>query len=121
MLGYCLTRFPVVIAEVLDKEPTLAAIWLSHVLLASLGYYLCRKGGRWFFVYIPLACYAIWFGATDLWDKSVGPAIIQELKPFFVQWNIAMVLVIAAPLVGLWNGRRRRQKSFDSVSSRAEK
>jgi hypothetical protein len=30
--------FPVIIAEVLDKEPSLISIWLSHVFVAGLGY-----------------------------------------------------------------------------------
>jgi hypothetical protein len=97
-------RLSVLIAEVLDKEAGLATIWLSHVLLAGLGYYLCRRDWRWLFAVVPLSTYAVWFGAVDLWDTSVGPAIFQESRSFFVQWHIAMALVVAAPLVGLWSG-----------------
>jgi len=93
---------------VLDKEPSVAAIWIAHTLLAVVAYILCRKDGRWLFAFIPMSCYAVWFGATDLWDKSVGPAILQESRPFFFQWHVAMALVIAAPLVGFWNGLRHR-------------
>jgi hypothetical protein len=55
-----------------------------------------------------LSAYAVWFGAIDLWDKWVGPAILQESRSFFVRWHIAMALVVAAPLVGFWSGLRRR-------------
>jgi hypothetical protein len=102
--------FPVIIAEVVDKEPSLIAIWLSHVLLAGLGYYLCRRNWRWLFAVAPLSSYAVWFGAIDLWDKSVGPAILVESSSFFVQWHVAMALVVAAPLVGFWSGRCRRTR-----------
>jgi hypothetical protein len=113
-------RFSVIIAEVLDKEPGLAAIWLSHVILAGLGYLLCRRDWRWLFAVVPMSTYAVWFGAVDLWDTSVGPAILQESRPFFVQWHIAMALVVAAPLVGFWSGLRRRMRCGPSrvVSSR---
>ena len=102
-------RFPVIIAEVLDKEPNLATIWLSHLSLAGLGYYLCRRDWRWLFAVVPLSTYAVWFGATDLWDKFVGPAILQESRSFFVQWHLAMALVVVAPVAGLWSGLRHRK------------
>ena len=98
---------PVFIAEVLDKEPSLTAIWLSHLSLACLGYYLCRKDWRWLFAVVPLSSYAVWFGAIDLWDRSVGPAILEVSSSFFVEWHIAMALVVAAPLVGFCSGLRR--------------
>jgi hypothetical protein len=68
-----LMPFPLTVAEVLDKEPNLFFIWLSHVLTAGLGYTLCRRNWRWVFAFLPLSIYPVWFGAVDLWDKSVGP------------------------------------------------
>jgi hypothetical protein len=105
-------RLPVVIAEVLDKEPSLAGIWLSHLLLAGLGYYLCGRDWRWLFAFVPLSAYAVWFGSIDLWDKSVGPAILEESSSFFVQWHVAMALAVAAPLVGFWRGLGRRNATL---------
>ena len=107
--GHRLVRFPVVISEVLDKEPSLTTIWLSYALLAGLAYWLCRRSGQWLFAFVPLSTYAVWFGATDLWDKFVGPAILQESRSFFVQWHLAMALVVVAPVAGLWSGFRHRK------------
>jgi hypothetical protein len=100
--------FPLIIAEVLDKEPSLISIWLSHVLVAGLAYVLCRRNWRWLFAFLPLSAFGVWFGAVDLWDNSVGPAILTESRSFFVQWHIAMVLIAAAPMVGFVHGSRSR-------------
>jgi hypothetical protein len=96
------------IAEVLDKEPSLISIWLSHVFVAGLAYVLCRRNWRWLYAFLPLSAIGVWFGVAELWDSSVGPAILQESRSLFVQWHIAMVLVAAAPLVGLWHGSHSR-------------
>ena len=102
-------RFPVIVTEVLDKEPSLTAIWLSYILLAVLGYWLCRQDARWLFAFVPLSIFAVWFGAVDLWDKSVGPAILHESRSFFIQWHVAMTLAVAALLIGFWSALSRRR------------
>ena len=73
--------FPLSSPKYWTKEPILTAIWLSHVLVAGLGYDLCRRHWRWLLAMVPLSTYAVWFGAIDLWDKSVGPAILEERVP----------------------------------------
>ena len=100
--------FPVVLVEVLDKEPSLAKIWLSHALAAGLAYSLCRKDWRWLFAFFPLSVCVVWFGIGELWDRWVGAAILHESKSLVVQWHIAMALVVAAPAIGLWHGLSRR-------------
>jgi hypothetical protein len=95
--------FALIIAEVLDKKPSLISIWLSHVFVAGLGYVLCRRNWRWLFAFLPLSMLGVWFGAADLWDQWVGPATLRESRSFFVQWHIAMAQIIAAPIVGFWH------------------
>ena len=102
--------FPPIVAEVLDKEPSLTSIWLSHVCVAGLAYCLCRKDWRWLFAFAPLCIFAVWFGTEDLWDKWVGPAILRESRSFFLQWHVAMALVVAAPTIGFWHGFRCRKR-----------
>jgi hypothetical protein len=104
-----------IVADVLDKEPSLTSIWLSHLFVAGLGYILCRKNWRWLFAFLPLSIFAVWFGVEELSDKWVGPAILQESRSFFVQWHVAMALVVGAPVVGRWRGPHSRRPPLDTA------
>ena len=101
---------PVVVAEVLDKEPSAGLIWLTHAPVAVLGYWLCRRRWWWLTVFLPLSLYTVWFGAVDLWDKFVGPAIFQESSSLYIQWHCAMALVLVTPLLGFFSALRDRRR-----------
>lgn len=81
------------LAEVADKEPTLLTFWGVAVVLsaASLLFGLWRRR----IVVIPAAVSIIWAYAvwSELQDRLVGPAILQELGDGYVIQGYATTLL----------------------------
>ena len=88
--------------EVMDKEPTLVAIWISSIVLGIGGLILCKY--KWWMATIVIAIAVVL--ALDLLlelhDPFVGPAIIREAGSTYVlQSYIASTISIFLPLLGL--------------------
>jgi len=95
------------VLEVMDKEPTLGAIWGAASLLGLVGFAAARLR-RW--LVIPaLALIAImaWSQLGELADPTVGPAIIQEAgRGYLVQSCAAVALAVILSVLGLVPKRR---------------
>ena len=90
-----------VIAEVMDKEPTIAEIW-TFCLWASavtfiLSIVLSLAGRRTFFVIFPICLFIAYGTVSETWDAYVGPAILIEAGPDYVfQCHLAASCIIMA-------------------------
>jgi hypothetical protein len=109
-------------AEVMDKEPSVGAIWQSVVVAIAIA---CLAGAlqRWlllasFLVFLPSAAVFAW---TECHNEHVGPAILSEAGPGYPLAANAAVAGVLAAHVGLWFlaswWRRRRQPPLDPASS----
>jgi hypothetical protein len=105
-------RIPIILAEVLDKEPNLSFIWLVYGALALGGFWLCRIRWWWFAVIMPISGLAAWGGMSELWDRSVGPEIFRESPSLFLQWQFALLLSLVGPSSGFILGLGRRGSSY---------
>ena len=95
-------------AEVVDKEPTLFAIWVS-ALIGSLVCFLSGQYKWWIPIIIfpiaiarPLGC------VIATLDPHVGPAIFNEAGwPYVIQAYAATFLVLLSIITGIIMGRRK--------------
>ncbi len=102
-----LTRFCIV-AEVVDKEPTLAWLWTVAVILSVASFGLCRWR-RWA-SFIALAATAIWITILlpELRDPFIGPAIPQELgRSYVIQTYVTAFLPLVFIFLGLYRDGTR--------------
>lgn len=119
--GLCVTLiigvFPsVVAAEVMDKEYTLAQIWIVSIAGAACSFALCRWRAWLVFILFPLAFLLPSVVIRELWDPYIGPAIVREAGyGYVIQSYMAALLVIVGHTSGvvLWF-RRRSSKRFSS-------
>jgi hypothetical protein len=88
--------------EVMDKQPTLLAIWGAALLLGLLGFAAVRFR-RWLVLpALALIAFLAWTQLGDLADPFVGPAIIQELgRGYLIQSCAAVALAVILSVVGL--------------------
>jgi hypothetical protein len=101
------TRPPVLLLEVMDKEPSIAALWVSAIVLGVAGLILARwrrLAGLAVALVLGLA-----FAGTflDLRDPFVGPAMLREagrLYPLHLYASTA--LGIALIMAGMWHRDR---------------
>jgi len=95
------------VLDMMDKEPTLRAIWGAATLLGLVGFAAARLR-RW--LVIPaLALIAIiaWTRLGELADPTVGPSIIQEAgRGYLVQSCAAVALAVILSVLGLVPKRR---------------
>jgi len=93
-------RVPVIVAEVLDKEPGLTWIWLVYGAIGVLGLFSCRRTARSLALFLPLALLLALPGVAELHDAEVGPQIRSESVSYYIQWHAAIVLALFGPVVG---------------------
>jgi hypothetical protein len=88
--------------EVMDKEPSLRAIWAGAAVLGLVGYAAVRFR-RWLVLpALALIAVAVWTQLGDLLDPHVGPAIIQERGRWYVgQAGAAAALAVILCVLGL--------------------
>ena len=88
--------------EVMDKEPSLRAIWAGAAVLGLVGYAAARFR-RWLVLpALALIAVAVWMQLGDLLDPHVGPAIMQEAGLWYVvQAGAAAALAVILCVVGL--------------------
>src|SRR5262245_55624356 len=101
-------RIPVLLAEVMDKEPTLAWVWTTFAILGLLGTGLALVN-RWLVLLVfPVTFLFAWILLDELHDPFVGPAIVSEAGRWYViQCYLAILLGLAGPSVVLVVRRRR--------------
>ena len=94
--------------EVMDKEPSLFAIWISSLLLGIGGLLLSRY--KWWLatLVIPIALALALGQILELRDPFVGPHIVREAGYSYVLHSyLAAALSIFLPSLGLmmkWRG-----------------
>jgi len=101
-------RVLALMAEVMDKEPSLPFVLALFLGIAVMGYLLTRYR-RWLLP-IPLlaAGFFAWGQVGELQDPFVGPAIRAEAGMSYVILSYAVMLcAIALPIVGAAHRRRR--------------
>ena len=88
--------------EVMDKEPSLRAIWGAAVLFGVAGYVATRLR-RWLvFPALALVGVAAWTELGGLLDPQLGPAVMREAGIWYVaQAGGALALAVILCLLGL--------------------
>ncbi len=88
--------------EVMDKEPSLRAIWGAAILLGLVGY-LATRFRRWLVLpALALVAIAAWTQLGELLDPQVGPAIMNEAGQWYVaQAGAAIALALILCVLGL--------------------
>jgi hypothetical protein len=100
-------------AEVMDKEPSLALIWVWGSTGAALSFIAARfKPWLLLFVIPPQLFFFFGFLYQEVRDPFVGPAILREAGPFYVvsAYGLALAAIVFA-LAGLWLHWRSRNQS----------
>lgn len=88
--------------ELMDKQPTLLAIWGGAAALGLVGY-LAGRFRRWLVLpALALIAIVVWLQLGDLIDPHAGPAIIQEAGIWYVaQAGAAVALAVILCVAGL--------------------
>ena len=86
----------------MDKEPSLRAIWGAAVLLGVMGY-VATRFRRWLVLpALALVGLAAWMELGELLDPQVGPAIMREAGMWYVaQAGAAVALAVILCVLGL--------------------
>jgi hypothetical protein len=101
-----MTQFTPILAEVADKEPTLAAIWCIAAFLCFVCLLLCRWRTIAGLIVLPLAGVWAWALLSEIHDPYAGPAILEELgRAYIAQAYIAVLLPFLVVAIGF---RRKR-------------
>jgi hypothetical protein len=93
--------------EVMDKEWSLPFLWAIFLGLGLAGFFAAHR--RPWFAVPPMVFAAILaFGhLAELWDPSVGPAILQEAgRAYVVQSYLAISLGFVLPPLGILSRKR---------------
>jgi NADH:ubiquinone oxidoreductase subunit 2 (subunit N) len=90
-------------AEVMDKEPTLPAIWLSSLLWTGIFFIAAQKHPLLMIVLLPFVpvnpALAV---LTEIHDRRMGRAIYEEAGiAYIVQANVANALMLAGYVSGM--------------------
>jgi len=101
--------FPI-LAEVADKEPTLAWLWTVAAVLSVASFALCRWRRWTAIIAIPAAVFWICLLLPEIRDRFVDPAILQELgRGYVTQTYLAAFVPMLFIVFGLL--RKRREPS----------
>lgn len=94
-------------AEVMDKEPTLFALWTTAIGVVLLAAVLERWRRHFGFFVLPVAVLFAAVGHGELSDPSVGPAIRQEAGvSYIVQAYMAYATSLVGPFaISVFRGR----------------
>ncbi len=99
-------------AEVADKEPSVGALWAWALAFNVVAFLLELLRPRLGFLVLPIAALFAWVGHEELSDPYVGPAILSELGPKYVNVSYASFAIgLLGPLIVvlLCNVVRRRK------------
>jgi hypothetical protein len=99
----------VIVFEVMDKEPSLVQIWVISLVLGVGGFFLAKYRYWLLAVVLCIAALLAWSHLSELRDRTVGPAIIQEAEyNYVVQSYVAITIAFLLPLVGAVMKWKRR-------------
>ena len=88
-------------AEVMDKEPTLARVWVVGSAAAVLGFFGWRRHPTFGVAASVLAAIPAWALHQELADPHVGPAILREAGlSYVIQAYGVMLLCVALHVAG---------------------
>jgi hypothetical protein len=95
-------------AEVMDKEPSLLAVWGWAVISAALLFAVVRFRPWLLFGVAPLPALFFYGLLSEVIDPFVGPAMLREAGNVYIvsSW-VVPVLPIAGVFAGWWLRRRR--------------
>ena len=87
--------------EVMDKEPSTAALWGLAVTVGAVGY-VAARWRRWtVWIIVSIVALAAFALLRELRDPSVGPAILRETKGRYPWHGVgSLALTIAMTLAG---------------------
>ncbi|SRR6266542_1750855 len=106
-----------VVAEVMDKEPSVALICLAAVLLAVSGFAAGRYRPKALFLIVPLSLLGSYAVLVELRDPFVEKAIRAEAgSPYVLGVYLAVFLALLAPVAGLWVRRHEREQPGRSLT-----
>jgi len=112
--------FPI-LAEVADKEPTLACLWTVAAILSLASFALCRWRRLATIVATPAAVIWIWMLLPENHDLFVGPAILQELgRGYVIQTYLAAFAPLLFLVLGLVWKRREPSKALQPTAGRSD-
>lgn len=90
------------LAEVMDKEPTLGFLWSYFLAIGTVGLVLATVRCWLSFCVLPLWALISLVHISELCDPFVGPAILAEAgEGYFLQSYAAMSLGLLLPLAGV--------------------
>jgi hypothetical protein len=104
-----LLRTGVLHAEVMDKEPTVAAVWAWSISGALLSFAFTRA--RWWLLLLalPLTTFKLVGPLLECHDQFIGPAIRSEAGiGYVVQVHAAFLLVLVGNAAGTFLSFRAR-------------
>lgn len=88
-----------IIAEVLDKEPSVASNWVLFGSMALIGFLVCRYW-KWWLAPVFLAASLI-LGLIYLEEfSSVGLLRSSESPSYVAQFHVAAALAVLLPIIG---------------------
>ena len=92
----------ILMLEVMDKEPSLRAIWGGAFLLGFVGFFAARFR-RWLALpALALVAIVAWTQLGELLDPRVGAAIMQQAGEWYVaQAGAAVALAVILCVLGL--------------------
>jgi hypothetical protein len=103
-----LSVYVFVVAEVMDKEPTLATLWATAGVIALAGVAAARL--RWWLAALPTLVGAVFAQGVlvELYDPYVGPAILREAgRSYVLGGHAASVVALIVPIGAAYVGRRK--------------
>ena|ERR1043165_9527444 len=96
-----------ILAEVADKEFSVATLWVVTAVLSAVAFALSRWR-RWAtIIALPPIFIWMWLLLSEIHDRFVGPAILAELgRGYFVQTYLSALLPVAFLIAGLYREQR---------------
>jgi len=106
------------VAEVMDKEPPLARVWLFAIGAAVVMFVLALIGKRSVVAVGPLSLLLAYATVSETWDPYVGPAIIEEAgHAYVVQCHLAAGLIVVGAITGAVMAFRRHSASLPNKAA----
>ena len=97
--------------EVMDKEPSAAALWLQALVLGGAGYLAGRYRPRWLALVVLLTSFALGGWVSELRDPFVGAAMRREAGPTYVGLGYASFVAILLASFAGWYVRQRKHRT----------
>ena len=94
-------------AEVMDKEPSLLAVW-GVALIAAVAMFVAARFRPWLLVIVvPLPVLFSYGLLAEVTDQFVGPAVLREAgNVYIVSAWVAPLIAVGGALFGWWLRRR---------------